>query len=289
MKYFIAILLPPLAILLCGKIGQAILNFILTLLFWVPGVIHAILVVGQTEAERRHLETIAAMGGTPGDKGSYILPWWGRFIVLISALGGGTLLLWFAARNMVELPEANEESGILQTEPPVHEKREEESDFSKVESKTPITAKAADEPKIASPQVIAGVSVENLVSAYQLEARGFVLHDQGGQPPERYWMYRLNRKAVGDSFLASFLTFTGDNPKAIRQIEAQYFGTDESARRNFYTTIASLGSQSPKAEEARNWVQENISGKASAKIGDLEFALEEQEEGAGIRLLISGK
>ena len=45
MMYLLAILLPPVAVLFCGKPFQAVINFILTLIFWVPGVIHAILVV----------------------------------------------------------------------------------------------------------------------------------------------------------------------------------------------------------------------------------------------------
>ena len=45
MMYLLAILLPPVAVLFCGKPFQAVINFILSLIFWVPGVIHAILVV----------------------------------------------------------------------------------------------------------------------------------------------------------------------------------------------------------------------------------------------------
>ena len=37
MRYIIAIFLPPLAVFLCGKPLQALLNILLTLLFWVPG------------------------------------------------------------------------------------------------------------------------------------------------------------------------------------------------------------------------------------------------------------
>ena len=53
MRYFIAIILPPVAVLLCGKPIQFILNIILTLLFWIPGVIHAILVVNGHLADKR--------------------------------------------------------------------------------------------------------------------------------------------------------------------------------------------------------------------------------------------
>lgn len=45
MLYLLAILLPPVAVLFCGKPFQAMLNLILTLCFWVPGAIHAVLVV----------------------------------------------------------------------------------------------------------------------------------------------------------------------------------------------------------------------------------------------------
>lgn len=53
MRYLLAIILPPVAVLLCGKPVQAILNIILTLLGWIPGVIHAILVVNSHLADER--------------------------------------------------------------------------------------------------------------------------------------------------------------------------------------------------------------------------------------------
>lgn len=36
--YFIAVLFPPLAVLLCGKPVQALLNCVLTLFLWIPGI-----------------------------------------------------------------------------------------------------------------------------------------------------------------------------------------------------------------------------------------------------------
>ncbi len=47
MRYLLAIIFPPLAVLLCGKPIQAVLNCFLTLLLWIPGVVHAILVVNS--------------------------------------------------------------------------------------------------------------------------------------------------------------------------------------------------------------------------------------------------
>ena len=45
MRYFLAIILPPVAVLLCGKPVQALL--ILPLCFWIPGVVHALFVVNK--------------------------------------------------------------------------------------------------------------------------------------------------------------------------------------------------------------------------------------------------
>jgi len=53
MRYLLAIILPPLAVLLCGKPFQFLFNIILTLLFWIPGMIHAILVVNSYLADKR--------------------------------------------------------------------------------------------------------------------------------------------------------------------------------------------------------------------------------------------
>jgi uncharacterized membrane protein YqaE (UPF0057 family) len=61
MRYLIAILLPPLAVLLCGKPLQAILNLVLTCFFWIPGVVHALFIVNETIADRRQGRLIKEM------------------------------------------------------------------------------------------------------------------------------------------------------------------------------------------------------------------------------------
>ncbi|MEO0484247.1 MAG: YqaE/Pmp3 family membrane protein [Planctomycetota bacterium] len=53
MRYLLAILLPPIAVLSCGKPVQALLNLVLTLLFWIPGAVHALFVVHGLHADRR--------------------------------------------------------------------------------------------------------------------------------------------------------------------------------------------------------------------------------------------
>jgi len=59
--YLVAVLLPPVAVLLCGKPFQALLNVILTLLLWIPGMIHAILVVHNHYADKRTSRIVKAL------------------------------------------------------------------------------------------------------------------------------------------------------------------------------------------------------------------------------------
>lgn len=53
MMYLLALVLPPVAVLFVGKPFQALLNLILTLFFWLPGAIHAILLVHEKKADKR--------------------------------------------------------------------------------------------------------------------------------------------------------------------------------------------------------------------------------------------
>ncbi|MDX2175922.1 MAG: YqaE/Pmp3 family membrane protein [Candidatus Sumerlaeia bacterium] len=58
MRYFLAFILPPLAILLCGRPLMAIVNVPLCFLGWVPGVAHALLVVHEHLADKRATRVI---------------------------------------------------------------------------------------------------------------------------------------------------------------------------------------------------------------------------------------
>jgi uncharacterized membrane protein YqaE (UPF0057 family) len=53
LRYFFCVVFPPLAVLLTGRMGSFFLSLLLTVAFWVPGTIHAILVVNDYEAEKR--------------------------------------------------------------------------------------------------------------------------------------------------------------------------------------------------------------------------------------------
>lgn len=61
MRYLLAIILPPVAVLLCGKPLTALLNLVLTLLLWLPGVIHALFVVNSYYADERNKKLLRAM------------------------------------------------------------------------------------------------------------------------------------------------------------------------------------------------------------------------------------
>ena len=53
LRYFFCVVLPPVAVLMTGRILSFILSILLTLIGWIPGVIHACLVVADYQAEQR--------------------------------------------------------------------------------------------------------------------------------------------------------------------------------------------------------------------------------------------
>ena len=53
LRYFFCVLFPPVAILLTGRKGSFLLSLLLTVFGWLPGIIHAVLVVNDYEAEKR--------------------------------------------------------------------------------------------------------------------------------------------------------------------------------------------------------------------------------------------
>jgi uncharacterized membrane protein YqaE (UPF0057 family) len=53
MLFFLCVILPPLAVLLTGRLGSFFLSLLLTLLGWLPGVIHAFFVVSDYKSEKR--------------------------------------------------------------------------------------------------------------------------------------------------------------------------------------------------------------------------------------------
>jgi uncharacterized membrane protein YqaE (UPF0057 family) len=60
--YLLAILLPPVAVLLCGKPIQALINLVLCVVtLWIGAMIHAILVVNGHYADQRNQRLIDEM------------------------------------------------------------------------------------------------------------------------------------------------------------------------------------------------------------------------------------
>jgi uncharacterized membrane protein YqaE (UPF0057 family) len=53
LRYFFCVAFPPIAVLMTGRILSFILSLFLTLFGWVPGVIHACLVVSDYQATHR--------------------------------------------------------------------------------------------------------------------------------------------------------------------------------------------------------------------------------------------
>lgn len=56
MLYLLALFLPPVAVLIAGKPVQALINFFLCFLLWIPAVIHAVLVINEHKADKRMIK-----------------------------------------------------------------------------------------------------------------------------------------------------------------------------------------------------------------------------------------
>jgi uncharacterized membrane protein YqaE (UPF0057 family) len=61
MVYFLAIICPPLAVLIKGKPISALINLFLCFLFWIPGVIHAFAIINSADADKRNNKMIKAI------------------------------------------------------------------------------------------------------------------------------------------------------------------------------------------------------------------------------------
>ena len=68
MRYLLAILFPPLAVICCGKASPVFMNLFLTLLGWIPGIIHAILVVNRFHTDRRYEKLVEIIKNREGNQ-----------------------------------------------------------------------------------------------------------------------------------------------------------------------------------------------------------------------------
>jgi uncharacterized membrane protein YqaE (UPF0057 family) len=60
MRWIFAIVLPPVAVFLCGKPFQAVINIALTIAGYVPGLIHALFVVNSYYNEQNTKKIVRA-------------------------------------------------------------------------------------------------------------------------------------------------------------------------------------------------------------------------------------
>lgn len=63
MLYLVALIVPPLAVLMAGKPLEAILNCVLCLFGWIPGIIHAVLVANGYYSDQRFKRLEKAVRG----------------------------------------------------------------------------------------------------------------------------------------------------------------------------------------------------------------------------------
>lgn len=121
MRIILAFLLPPVAVLSCGRPLHALLNVLLTACFWVPGVVHALTIVQGTLYDRRIDRTMRQMEAAIAEhrpEAQAALDRRRRRQAAKRAILGGTLLLvcyvlstgpmaWLIERNVLPAPAAD--------------------------------------------------------------------------------------------------------------------------------------------------------------------------------------
>ena len=86
MIYVLCILLPPLALLVRGKFLHALLNVPLSLVFWLPGIVHAVAVIARDEREWRDERLACLLRGVPVPPRPGALPQWASALAVVVAL-----------------------------------------------------------------------------------------------------------------------------------------------------------------------------------------------------------
>lgn len=101
MIYALVIILPPLALLLKGRLLHALLNVPLTLLFWLPGIVHAWAVISRDERDERDARLAVMMRGVPAPaperRGA--LPAWLGVLAVAAALGVAGVTVLTGVKN----------------------------------------------------------------------------------------------------------------------------------------------------------------------------------------------
>lgn len=104
MIYALAILFPPLALLLKGRFLHAIISIPLTALFWVPGIVHACVVIARMEREWRDERLACMIRGVPPPPRPGSLPSWMTALVVAGTLAFFVVLTGLTARIWTSAP-----------------------------------------------------------------------------------------------------------------------------------------------------------------------------------------
>ena len=60
MLYILAVILPPLAVILAGRPQKFLTSLVLTILFWVPGIVHAWVTISRANRDRHDKKLLKA-------------------------------------------------------------------------------------------------------------------------------------------------------------------------------------------------------------------------------------
>ncbi len=268
MRYLIALFLPPLAVLLCGKPVQAVLNCFRTLLFWLPGMIHALVVVADRRAEERMDRFIAKVWG-PGEDRSWggAMRQFTRWAVLVAIAIVCSIIVGVVITKRRSAADASRQHEPVATKQAPPEKSE------------PKPSSSPPAPAPPKTQVIGLLNLEALSA--ELEAKGFTRTSNPFQG-STLWTWVLDRN--GKRYQCQAL---GEAPAKVTWASAQFKDGSKTVAEGDYShfmlTFARL--TLPSEQAFPEWVEKSLGSTAAKPVSGWNAQVLREEDGASLTIL----
>ncbi len=245
MRYLLALILPPVAVLISGRPVSAVLNIFLTLFFWLPGAIHALLVVSQDAAEERNRELMTAVTGKAIPRKAKP--------EMRALIGGGLVLFWVAIAAFVlttYFPGVTLKLGTVE-----------------VQSNFPALSKSAERPP--SSDILPGLAPVDLYG--NLESKGFTINKDIQSHVSTFTCLKVDDWST----LSAIARSPAGRVSEVSHIEAaaETTITSGSIAEEFLGYICTLPYKGSNPAAARAWLVKSFGSPATLTLGNVRFDL----------------
>jgi uncharacterized membrane protein YqaE (UPF0057 family) len=272
MKYLLCFILPPVAVLLTGRPFTAVLNFLFTLCFWLPGIVHALIIVSHENKERRHAETIAAMTGRPVAR--RLSEW--QLVKGVAAVGlmfliAGVAASLLAARTRARTsePSSTEPEEVMQ--PMIDGIRASEEEMrGKMAGKKPAPhVELQPQERTVQPELLLRISTEEALAPFV--EREFEIEKSGGQAQIQH---ACEKKMSGVVWRVMIYSPAAE-PQRVKVISAMLIneGNAEAETTPAAKPLLALVAGLFNDIGARDWINDHLGEEAETQIGTVKYQL----------------